>query len=101
MVINLNPTLPIPAIDLPGQRPTAAKPAGPSDFTSVFEDAVLRVESYQKQAADSVDKFLTGESGDIHAMALAGQRADLTFDLFLQTRNKIVQAYQEVMRMQL
>ena len=40
------------------------------------------------------------QSEELHATALAVQRAELAFDLFLQARNKVVQAYQEIMRMQ-
>jgi flagellar hook-basal body complex protein FliE len=44
---------------------------------------------------------VTGENQDLHSTILATQRASLDFDLLLQMRNKVVQSYQEVMRMQL
>ena len=47
-----------------------------------------------------MDRFLNGEGEEIHKVALASQQADLSFQLFLQMRNKVVSAYQEVMRMQ-
>ena len=59
------------------------------------------MENFQAQAGQSVERFLSGESEELHATALAVQRAELSFELFLQTRNKIVQAYQEIMRMQM
>jgi flagellar hook-basal body complex protein FliE len=43
---------------------------------------------------------LSGGDEELHSVALAAQRADLQFNLFLQVRNKAVSAYQEVMRMQ-
>ena len=98
--LNLNPST-TPVLDLTARPISPSKPAGPSDFSALFEDAVFRVEQYQKQADDGNNRFLAGESEDIHTIALAGQRSELAFDLFLQSRNKIVQAYQEVMRMQL
>ena len=45
--------------------------------------------------------FLLGENEELHKVAAATQQAELSFDLFLQVKNKVVQAYQEIMRMQL
>lgn len=44
---------------------------------------------------------MSGEAVDVHAVALAGQKASLQFEMLLQVRNKVMQAYQEVMRLQL
>ena len=49
----------------------------------------------------SVERFLSGEGEELHTTILATQRAELSFDLFLQVRNKVVSAYQEIMRMQM
>jgi flagellar hook-basal body complex protein FliE len=48
-----------------------------------------------------MEQFISGESTDLHNVALASQKAALDFEMFLQVRNKVVQAYQEVMRLQL
>jgi flagellar hook-basal body complex protein FliE len=82
----------------PGAAP--AQPDG-DPFGAVFLDAVGRVQAFQERAAASAGRFLDGESEEVHQVALEAQRAALAFDLFLQTRNKAVQAYQEIMRMQL
>jgi flagellar hook-basal body complex protein FliE len=71
------------------------------DFRSLLAGAIQRVENYQTDASQSVDRYLSGEGEDLHTAALATQRAELTLDLFLQTRNKVVSAYQEIMRMQM
>ena len=82
----------------------SAKPALPSTggeaFQSVFTDAVAKVENFRLNADESVNRFLSGEGEELHTMAIKTQQADLSFDLFLQVRNKIISAYQEVMRMQ-
>jgi flagellar hook-basal body complex protein FliE len=52
------------------------------------------------QADQSVQSFLSSENEDVHMAALAVQRADLSFSLFQQVRNRVVAAYQEVMKMQ-
>ena len=82
---------------------TPAKPAtqAPAEaFGSVFQDAISRVEQFRLDAQSSVDRFLSGDSEELHTVALKAQQAELSFELFLQVRNKIVNAYQEVMRMQ-
>jgi flagellar hook-basal body complex protein FliE len=71
------------------------------DFHSVFDDAVRRVDDYQKNAAQSIDKLMSGESEEVHQTILSAQRAELSLEFFLQMKNKAVQAYQEIMRMQL
>ena len=77
-----------------------AEPAQPGVFSAMFRNSVEEVQAYQAQAHHSVDGFLAGESEDLHKVALATQKAELSFEMFLQVRNKVVQAYQEVMRMQ-
>ena len=69
-------------------------------FASVLQDAIVRVEEFHRQAGQEVDRLLNGEGEDLHGVILATQRADLAFELFTQVRNKVIQAYQEVMRMQ-
>jgi flagellar hook-basal body complex protein FliE len=74
---------------------------GSSGFQSVLESLIGGVEKSQANSQQAVDSFLTGGNEDLHSVALAAQRSQLEFDLFLQVRNKVVSAYQEVMRMQL
>lgn len=62
-------------------------------------DAVKTVDNVQKSSQASVERFLSGEGEELHHVALEQQQAAITFDAFLQVRNKVVQAYQEVMRM--
>jgi flagellar hook-basal body complex protein FliE len=76
----------------------AAKPA--DAFGAVLQDAMDKVNQFQQNAGQSVESFLSGETSDLHQTVMSGQRAELAFDLFLQVRNKVVNAYQEVMRMQ-
>jgi flagellar hook-basal body complex protein FliE len=91
-----NPIRP-PVIEQP-QAPSGS--AQPGVFSEMFRNSVQEVQSFQNQAQQSVDGFLAGESEDLHKVALATQKAELSFEMFLQVRNKVVQAYQEVMRMQ-
>ena len=73
---------------------------GGEAFQSVFTDAIQKVEEFRLNAAQSVDRFLSGEGEELHDVAIKSTQADLSFDLFLQVRNKVISAYQEVMRIQ-
>jgi flagellar hook-basal body complex protein FliE len=84
---------------LGGVSSPAASPGG-STFQSVLGDAISKVESFQNDATNSVNKFLSGEGEELHKVALATQQADLSFQLFMQVRNKVVTAYNQVMQMQ-
>jgi flagellar hook-basal body complex protein FliE len=76
-------------------------PTGAGGFASMLSDAVGRMDQSNKAAQGAVDGFLSGENEEIHDMVMATQRNELQFELFQQVRNKIVLAYQEVMRMQM
>ena len=71
-----------------------------SKFSSMLETAIDQVERSRSNAANSMDQLLTGEKDEIHSTVLAVQEAELQLDMFLQVRNKVVAAYQEVMKMQ-
>ena len=85
-------------VQLAGSQP-AKRPADP--FGTIFQQAVGDVERFQAKADASAERFLNGEGEEIHQVALDSQKAELALDLFLQTRNRVVEAYQEIMRMQL
>lgn len=97
MALTINPIGPI---RLPESIPvpTEAKPGG---FRDAFEGAVARAEDSRAGAAKSVERLISGDAEDLHTVALAAQRAELEFELLLQVKNKVVQAYQEIMRMQI
>jgi flagellar hook-basal body complex protein FliE len=93
----ISPILPVTLPEIPRLDSTAS--AG--GFHSVLEGVIGQVEKTQTQAQQTVDSFLNGGNEELHSVALASQRASLEFELALQVRNKVVSAYQEVMRMQL
>lgn len=84
----------------PAVAPTAT-PAQDGAFRQLLDQSISTVESQRAAAQQSVDRFLSGEGEELHQVALATQKAELSFEMFLQVRNKVVQAYQEVMRMQI
>ena len=78
------------------------KPGGTSggEFLSTLQDAIGHVENLQFQADQQVASLLEGNGQDVHGAMIAVERADLSFQLMMQVRNKIVNAYQEIARMQ-
>jgi flagellar hook-basal body complex protein FliE len=84
-----------PIVQLPGQT------SQPGVFQKVLDSAIGQVQGLGRAADQSVERFLAGEGEELHATVMATQRAELAFELFLQVRNKVVQAYQEIMRMQM
>jgi flagellar hook-basal body complex protein FliE len=86
---------------IPQPDPFRSSPSSPGAFQSVLSDALGRVEQFQQNSRTAIGKFLSGEDEEVHKVALATQQAEIAFDLFLQVRNKVVSAYQEVMRMQM
>ncbi len=90
----------ITPVTLPGIAAPTATPSQPGAFHKVLEGTIQNLESLNKTATDSAQKFLTGQNEELHTTILAAQRASLAFELGLQVRNKVVDAYQEVMRMQ-
>ncbi len=89
-----------PELATPAPAGLDGRKASEALFASVFKEAVARVEALQHDSQVKTDRFLRGEEQEIHDMVLSAQRAQLSFEMFLQVRNKLVQAYQEVMRMQ-
>ena len=78
-----------------------APSAGAGQFSSILESAIQGIEQKGSDANQAIQNFLSGDGEELHSVALATQRAELAFDLGLQVRNKIVSAYQEIMRMQM
>jgi flagellar hook-basal body complex protein FliE len=99
MDMRIPSTLPVREPVLAQPAPAAASTAG--EFGRVFSNAVESVNRSQLQAHQGIESFLAGENVELHQVAMDQQRASITFDLFLQVRNKVVQAYQEIMRMPL
>lgn len=100
--IRIKPSLPIPGQDPLGQAAAgAAGTAGQAGhFMSTLKDAIAKVNEVQVEASQAVEKLMTGESQNVHQTMIALQKADVSFQLMMQIRNKIVSAYEEIQRMQ-
>jgi flagellar hook-basal body complex protein FliE len=96
-------TAPISGVSLHRPDPIghAAGVGEPGEFGKALASAVEQIEGARGEATQAIQQFLSGKSDELHTTALATQRAELAFELGLQVRNKVVQAYQEIMRMQM
>jgi flagellar hook-basal body complex protein FliE len=100
-VDGLTPGFRILPADVP-LRPAGAGSARDigKSFGEQLESAVSGVDLAQQEAEYKVNSMLAGGGTDVHDAMIAVQKADLSFQLMLQVRNKVVQAYQEIERMQ-
>ncbi|MBN2683841.1 MAG: flagellar hook-basal body complex protein FliE [Pontiellaceae bacterium] len=81
-----------------GGKPSVG-PAGQS-FGDLLGNLVEKVDGLQKDANTAVTDVVTGKVTDVHQVAVKMQEAGVAFDLMLGVRNRLMDAYQELMRMQ-
>lgn len=86
------------ALDELSKTPVGGEAKGPS-FGKLLENSISQVQSLQKDADKAIESLATGGPTTLHDTMLALQKADLSFRLMMQVRNKIVEAYHEVLRM--
>ena len=79
------------------ERPTT----GAAGFGKVIQRFIDDTNTQQLQSDQSVEQLATGQSDSVHETMLALTKADLSLRVFMEVRNKVIDAYQEVMRMQL
>ena len=78
------------------------QPADSSEpgFRDVLGSAIDDIQQLEGQAEAKVAGVLGGNGTDVHSALIAVEKADLSFQLMMQVRNKIVSAYEEISRMQ-
>jgi flagellar hook-basal body complex protein FliE len=96
MTISISPIRILPADT--GVSPASA--SGDGNFLETLQQSMDQVESAQGDAATQVAQLLNGKGADLHSAMIAVEKADLSFQLMMQVRNKIVQAYQQISNMQ-
>ena len=91
--------LPLQSVGAPaGKNPPDG--AGDVSFQDMFDKALQNLNDKQLNANQTVEKYLTGEVQDMHTVMLAMGQARLSMQLAVEVRNKLVEAYQELSRMQ-
>jgi flagellar hook-basal body complex protein FliE len=90
----------VPSVsDQPAGRTTPAEAA--ESFGSFLKEAIENLNGQQAYAEQLGGQFIRGEAVDVHQLKIAGEKASLGLELTVQIRNKVVEAYQEIMRTQL
>lgn len=77
-----------------------AKPASGESFGKIVDQFVSSVDAKMQAANAEKAKVLSGESTNLHQAMIAMQEASVSFSLMVEVRNKLVESYQELMRMQ-
>ncbi len=75
------------------------KPTGEKDFRSFLLDSLEKVNQLQSEADAGVQKLLTGEADNVAEVFTASKKAGVAFDLLMEIRNKLLDAYNEVQQM--
>ena len=75
------------------------EPSGKS-FAATLKDAVMDVNTLQKKSDHMMQELATGKSKNIPEVLVAAEKADIAFKLMVQVRNKLIDAYQEILKMQ-
>ncbi|MBF0528582.1 MAG: flagellar hook-basal body complex protein FliE [Deltaproteobacteria bacterium] len=91
----------ISSVNTPKLMPAAFKKAGSGElgFKDALNEAIDKVNTLQVQAHGAMEDLSTGKTADFHETMIAMQKADVSFKMLMQVRNKVMSAYQEIMRM--
>jgi len=82
----------------PGAVEKGGQSVGPGSFAETLGDALQKVDGMQVEADQQAEKVALG-GGNLHEMSLALEKADVSMRLAMKVRNKMLDAYQEIMRM--
>jgi flagellar hook-basal body complex protein FliE len=83
----------------PGGATVGASESG--GFLDSLKSAIGKTNDAEAHASQAVDALMTGQTQDIHGTMVALQQADVSFQLMMQIRNKLIAAYEEIQRMQI
>ncbi|MCP4548745.1 MAG: flagellar hook-basal body complex protein FliE [bacterium] len=82
-----------------GQNKQVAAPKG-SGFGDLLSQSINKVQASQTAADMAVNQAVMGQGQDLHQVMVAQEEASITFELMMEVRNKLMEAYQQIMAMQ-
>jgi flagellar hook-basal body complex protein FliE len=82
------------------QNPVVADQQAPKSFADTLKSAIQDVNQAQQVADVKMQEIATGKNHNIPEVMIAAEKADISLKLMVQVRNKIIEAYQEIMKMQ-
>ena len=80
---------------------TAQRTSDGSAFGRVIEQFIGEVNAQQINADEAVERLITGETDNVQEVMLAMSQADLSFRMFMEVRNEVIESYRQIMRQQL
>ena len=84
----------------PAAKTAATEAAGQPTFADLVKDFARDVNDLQFKAGDAVNMLATGKAVDTHQVMIAVEEASVAMDLMLEVRNRVLEGYQELIRMQ-
>jgi len=91
----------LPPVEAPGGRAAARPAPGPaSGFADTLRGVIAEVTESQRAADAAARDFATGKTTDVAATMIEMEKASVSFALMLQVRNRLLEAYQEIQRIQ-
>ena len=87
-------------INATGTKQTATTAEVHKNFSSFLKDSIEQVNAAQIQSDAVTDKLVRGENVDLHTVMITSEKASIMMQTTLEIRNKAVEVYQEIMRMQ-
>lgn len=86
----------------PAENKANEKPAeGKTSFGEVLSKSLDEIDTNMSSTSESIERLISGKDVDVHEFILETEKTAATVNLTMQVRNKIVDAYKEIMRMQL
>ena len=86
-----------PAGNAVSRRPELTSNSSP--FGKMLTDSIKQVNRLQVEADSSINDLTTGKQPDIHRTMIAMEKASISFEMLMQIRNKVISAYDKIMRM--
>ncbi len=83
-----------------GIKQAVDQPGGGASFDNVINGLLERANEPHVQADQAFEGLVTGETDNVHDVVMSVVKADLSFRFVLELRNRLTEAYQEIMRMQ-
>jgi len=71
------------------------------NFKDILFDALNNVNTLEQESAKMTEDFIAGRTDDIHSVLIAAEKASISLQFIMEVRNKVLDAYQEIMRMQI
>lgn len=81
-------------------RPEGAQQKSQGGFSNVLSDAIRSIKETEAEAAEARAAILTGESADLHTALIAALKAETAISYTVEIRNRILEAYNNIMNMQ-